>query len=53
MNQTTFMMVRSPKLIKNNQIGYGWGNVDFSQFDNTTDLLKQGFKGVDVGRQTN
>ena len=53
MNQTTFMMVRSPKLIKNNQIGYGWGNVNFSQFDNTTDLLKQGFKGVDVGRQTN
>lgn len=48
-----FMMVRSPNLIKNNQIGYGWGNVDFSQFDNTADLLKQGFKGIDRGRQTN
>lgn len=53
MNQTKFMMVRSPKLIKNNQIGYGWGNVDFSKFDNSTDLMKQGFKDVDVGRQTN
>lgn len=53
MTQTNFMMVRSPNLLKNNQIGYGWGSVDFSQFDNTTDLMKQGFKGVDVGRQTN
>lgn len=53
MPQTKFMMVRSPKLIKNNQIGYGWGNVDFSRFDNSTDLMKQGFKDVDVGRQTN
>lgn len=53
MTQTNFMMVRSPKLIKNNQIGYGWNIVDFSQFDNITDLIKQGFKGVDVGRQTN
>ncbi len=53
MPQTKFMMVRSPKLIKNNQIGYGWGNVDFSKFDNSTDLMKQGFKDVDVGRQTN
>lgn len=52
MNQINFMMVRSPKLITNNQIGYGWGNVDFSQFDNTTDLINEGFKGVDVGRQT-
>lgn len=46
-------MVRSPKLIKNNQIGYGWGNVNFSKFDNSTDLMKQGFKDIDVGRQTN
>lgn len=53
MTETNFMMVRSPKLIKNNQIGYGWDIVDFSQFDNTTDLINEGFKGVNVGRQTN
>ena len=53
MTQIKFMMVRSPKLIKNNQIGYGWPIVDFSKFENTTDLIKQGFKGVNVGRQTN
>lgn len=53
MTQVNFMMVRSPKLITNNQIGYGWGNVNFSQFDNTADLIKQGFAGINRGRQTN
>ena len=53
MTETNFMMVRSPKLITDNQIGYGWNIVDFSQFDNTSDLINQGFKGVNVGRQTN
>lgn len=47
------MMVRSPNLIANNQIGYGWGSVNFSQFNNTTDLINEGFKDVNVGRQTN
>lgn len=53
MTQINFVMVRSPNLIKNSQIGYGWGNVDFSQFSATADLMEQGFKGVNVGRQTN
>lgn len=53
MIQTSFMLVRSPNLITKNQIGYGWGNVNFSQFDNTRDLINEGFKGIDRGRQTN
>jgi restriction system protein len=53
MTQTNFVMVRSPNLITNNQIGYGWGDIDFSKFDNTSDLINEGFKGIDRGRQTN
>lgn len=53
MTQVNFVMVRSPKLINHNQIGYGWARVDFSQFDTDTDLIDQGFKDIDRGRQTN
>lgn len=53
MSPVNFVMVRSPKLIKQNQIGYGWARVDFSQFDTVTDLINQGFKDIDRGRQTN
>jgi len=53
MTQVNFMMVRSPNLIKNNQIGYGWCEINFSEFDNTADLINEGFKGIDRGRQTN
>lgn len=53
MAQVNFVMVRSPKLIKNNQIGYGWASVNFSQFETVKDLIEQGFQGIDRGRQTN
>lgn len=53
MMQVNFVMVRSPKLINHNQIGYGWASVNFSQFDTVKDLIEQGFKGIDRGRQTN
>lgn len=53
MTQTNFVMVRGPNLITNNQIRYGWGDIDFSKFDNTSDLINEGFKGIDRGRQTN
>ena len=53
MAQVNFVMVRSPKLIKNNQIGYGWASVNFSQFETVTDLIDKGFKDIDRGRQTN
>lgn len=53
MAQVNFVMVRSPKLIKNNQIGYGWVRVDFSKFDTVKDLIDQGFEDIDRGRQTN
>lgn len=53
MAQVNFVMVRSPKLIKNNQIGYGWASVNFSQFETVKDLIDQGFKGIGRGRQTN
>lgn len=53
MAQVNFVMVRSPKLIKNNQIGYGWASVNFSQFETIKDLIEQGFQGIDRGRQTN
>lgn len=53
MAQVNFVMVRSPKLIKNNQIGYGWASVNFSRFETVKDLIEQGFQGIDRGRQTN
>ena len=53
MSQVNFVMVRSPKLITHNQIGYGWSQVDFSQFDTVADLISKGFKDIDRGRQTN
>ena len=53
MAQINFVMVRSPKLIKNNQIGYGWASVNFSQFETIKDLIDKGFKDIDRGRQTN
>ena len=53
MTQVNFVMVRSPKLIKYSQIGYGWVSVNFSQFETVTDLIEQGFQDIDRGRQTN
>ena len=53
MAQVNFVMVRSPKLIKDSQIGYGWSSVNFSQFEIVKDLIDQGFKGIGRGRQTN
>ncbi|MGE6409809.1 hypothetical protein [Psychrobacter sp. NPDC078761] len=41
MAQVNFVMVRSPKLIENNQIGYGWASVNFSQFETVKDLIDQ------------
>lgn len=53
MAQVNFVMVRSPKLIKNSQIGYGWASVNFSQFETVKDLIEKGFQGIGRGRQTN
>jgi len=46
------MLVRSSKdLIKDGLIGYGWKNVDFSQYKTTKELFDVGFKGIDMGRK--
>lgn len=53
MTHTKFMMVRSPNLIEQQQVGYGWASVDFSQFETVKDLFEQGFKDINRGRHTN
>ncbi len=53
MENVNFVLVRSPNLIDENQIGYGWKNIDFSKFETFEQLIKEGFKGVDRGRTTN
>lgn len=53
MTESKYLLVRSPNLIKESQIGYGWGSVNFSDFDNFKDLMVKGFAEKDIGRQTN
>lgn len=53
MSDFKYLLVRSPNLIKESQIGYGWGNVNFSDFDTFKDLIEKGFAGINRGRQTN
>lgn len=39
---TKYILVRTPKaLIEQNKIGIGWSKVDFSQFTNADDLIKE------------
>ena len=52
MTQPNFFLVRSPNLINEGQVGYGWGNVNFSAFDNAKDLIEKGFQGINRGRHT-
>ena len=44
----------SKKLIPENKIGYGWSNVNFSEYQGVEDLFKRGFKGKErsIGRKT-
>lgn len=55
MSEPKIILVRSPReLINQNQIGYGWENIDFSSYATDTDLIEKGFKdqGYNPGRKT-
>jgi hypothetical protein len=48
------VLVRAPReLVKLNQIGYGWKEVNFSAHATGEELLKVGFKGKNIGRKAN
>lgn len=48
------VLVRTPReLVKLNQIGYGWKDINFSAYTTDDELLKVGFKGKSIGRKTN
>jgi len=45
------VMVRSSsELVRGGYVGYGWNKVNFSEYDNETDLITNGFKDFDYGR---
>jgi len=55
MNEQKIVLVRSSReLIDKNQIGYGWGGVDFSSYSSDTDLIELGIKGNNIflGKKT-
>lgn len=50
------ILIRSPRgLISKNQIGYGWDKINFSEYDSSKDLIKDGFKkkNINLGRKKN
>ena len=55
MSEPQIILVRSSReLISQNQIGYGWENIDFSSYSTDSELIEKGFKnqGNDLGRKT-
>ena len=55
MNEPEIVLVRSAReLINQNQIGYGWENINFSIYSSDEDLIEDGFKkqGYNLGRKT-
>ena len=55
MNEPQIILVRSPReLINQNQIGYGWENIDFSSYSTDKELIEKGFnqQGYNLGRKT-
>ena len=55
MNEPEIVLVRSAReLINQNQIGYGWENINFSIYSSDEDLIEYGFKkqGYNLGRKT-
>ncbi len=55
MSEPKIILVRSPReLINQNQIAYGWENIDFSSYKTANDLIEKGFKeqGYNLGRKT-
>jgi len=54
MSEQKIILVRSPReLIEKGLIGYGWQDIDFSEFKDTDDLFKNGFAGKNIGRKGN
>jgi len=54
MTEQKIILVRSPReLIEKGLIGYGWQDIDFSEFKDIDDLFKNGFAGKNIGRKRN